>query len=155
MNKKTIHPTRSQFTILRQICNLIPRGLVRQIAAETGAEDKSRTFLPWSHVVSLAHGQLSHSIGLNDLCDSLQLHRGPLSMLGATPPSRNGLSTANRERPAQMAEQLFWSVRNHLGKLSPGFVAGGKRGRAFRFKAPIHVVDTAREIDSVNKRSEP
>jgi len=27
---------------------------------------------------------------------------------GATPPSRNGLSNANRERPAAMAEQLFW-----------------------------------------------
>jgi hypothetical protein len=29
---------------------------------------------------------------------------------GATAPSRNGLSNANRERPAEMAEQLFWRV---------------------------------------------
>ena len=44
----------------------------------------------------------------NDLCDGLQLHSGPLvSVRGATPPSRNGLSNANRERPAAMAEQLF------------------------------------------------
>jgi hypothetical protein len=36
-------------------------------------------------VVSLFYGQLTHSIGLNDLCDSLQLHSGPLaSMRGAT-----------------------------------------------------------------------
>jgi len=93
--------------------------------------------------VSLVYAQLTHSIGLNDLCDSLQLHSGPLSSVrGATAPSRNGLSNANRERPAEMAEQLFWRVKEHLGQQSPGFVAGRPRGAAFRFKVPIHVVDT-------------
>lgn len=140
--RKPINPTRSQFTIQRQICKLIPREEVTRIARKTGAEDKARSFSTWSHVVGLLHGQLSHSIGLNDLCDSLYLHSGPLSTVGATPPSRNGLSNANRERPAEMAEQLFWSVLDHLGNLSPEFVAGRKRGRAFRFKMPIHVVDT-------------
>jgi len=116
---------------------------VPQIARATGAEDKSRSFAPWSHVVSLLYGQLNHSVGLNDLCDSLQLHSGPLvSVRGATPPSRNGLSNANRERPAEMAEQLFWEVLGHLGKETPGFVQGRSRGAAFRFKVPIHVVDT-------------
>jgi len=143
MKKKTFNPTRSKFTILRQVCNLIPQHLVCRIARTTGAEDKSRTFTPWSHVVSLAYAQLTHSIGLNDLCDSLQLHSGPLgSVRGATAPSRNGLSNANRQRPAEMAEQLFWQVMDHLGQQSPGFVAGRSRGRAFRFKMPIHVVDT-------------
>ncbi len=94
-------------------------------------------------MVSLAYAQLTHSIGLNDLCDSLQLHSGPLAgVRGATAPSRNGLSHANRERPAEMAEQLFWQVLGHLGEQSPGFVAGRSRGPAFRFKMPIHVVDT-------------
>jgi len=143
MKNKTINPTRSQLNILRQICNWIPAHEVSKIARATGAEDKSRSFKPWSHVVSLVYGQLSHSIGLNDLCDSLQLHSGPLSSIrGATAPSRNGLSNANRERPAEMAEQLFWQVVGHLGQQSPGFVAGRSPGPAFRFKMPIHVVDT-------------
>jgi len=143
VKNKTLNPTRSKFSILRQVCNYIPEQLVSKIARTTGAEDKSRTFRPWSHVVSLVYAQLSHSIGLNDLCDSLQLHSGPLgSIRGASPPSRNGLSHANRERPAEMAEQLFWQVIDHLGVQSPGFIAGRSRGRAFRFKMPIHVVDT-------------
>jgi hypothetical protein len=143
MKKKTIKPTRGKFSILRQICNYIPAHEVSKIARATGAEDKSRTFKPWSHVVSQLYGQLTHSIGLNDLCDSLQLHSGPLASLrGATAPSRNGLSHANRERPAAMAEQLFWRVLDHLGDQSPGFVAGRSRGPAFRFKLPIHVVDS-------------
>lgn len=143
MNKLKKAPARSKLSILHQICNYIPPHLVSKIARETGAEDKARTFKPWSHVVSLAYAQLTHSIGLNDLCDSLQLHSGPLvGIRGATPPSRNGLSNANRERPAAMAEQLFWQMLNHLGEQTPGFVAGRHRGRAFRFKVPIHVVDT-------------
>jgi hypothetical protein len=143
MKKKSIKPTRSQFNILRQICNLIPQHTVSKIARTTGAEDKSRSFTPWSHVVSLLYAQLTHSIGLNDLCDSLQLHSSPLASLrGATAPSRNGLSHANRQRPAEMGEELFWRVVDHLGKQSPGFVSGRRRGPAFRFKLLIHIVDT-------------
>ena len=143
MKNKTTKPTRSRFNILRQICNLIPEYEVSKIARETGVEDQSRTFSPWSHTVSLLHAQLSHCIGLNDLCDSLQLHSGPLSTIrGATAPSRNGLSHANRVRPAQMAQQLFWRMLDHLKQQSPGFAVGRRRGPAFRFKVPIHVIDS-------------
>src|SRR5438132_979365 len=143
MNQLKTAPARSKFSILQQICNFIPQHLVSKIARTTGAEDKSRSFKPWSHVVSLIYAQLTHSIGLNDLCDSLQLHSGPLSSVrGATAPSRNGLSHANRERPAEMAEQLFWRVKEHLGQQTPGFVAGRPRGAAFRFKGPSHVLVT-------------
>ena len=143
MNQLKKLPVRSQFNILRQICNFIPRHEVSNIARETGAQDKARTFEPWSHVVSLLSAQLTHSIGLNDVCDSLQLHSGPLSTIrGATAPSRNGLSYANRQRPAAMAEQLFWRTLAHLKEQSPGFAAGQRRGPAFRFKMPIHLIDS-------------
>ena len=143
MKNKINKPARSQFSILRQICNFIPAHTVSQIARETGVEEQARTFKPWSHVVSLLAAQLTHSIGLNDVCDSLQLHSGPLSAIrGATPPSRNGFSNANRERPAAMAERLFWSVLDELKTQSPGFAAGQRRGPAFRFKVPIHIIDT-------------
>lgn len=141
--QKRTKPARSQFNILRQICNLIPPHEVSRIARQTGVEDQSRTFSPWSHTVSLLDAQLTHCIGLNDLCDSLQLHSGPLSTIrGATPPSRNGLSHANRERSPEMAEKLFWSVLEHLKTQSPGFAKGKPRGPAFRFKVPIHIIDS-------------
>jgi hypothetical protein len=143
MKNKINKPTRSQFNILRQLCNFIPPHTVATIARETGVEEQARTFRPWSHVVALLTAQLTHSIGLNDVCDSLQMQSGPWSTIrGATPPSRNGFSNANRERPAEMAEQLFWSVLERLKTQSPGFAAGQRRGPAFRFKVPIHIVDT-------------
>jgi len=77
----------------------------------------------------MLYAQLTHSIGLNDVVDELRLHSGPLSAVrGATPPSRNGLSHAGKERKAVLAEKLFWAVLGHLQALSPGF-ARGRRGR--------------------------
>ena len=93
MKNKTINPTRSQFNILRQICNFIPPHEVSKIARATGVQEMSRTFKPWSHVVSLVYAQLTHSLGLNDLCDSLQLHSEAVK-----PPD-----AAARHRPAAIA----------------------------------------------------
>ena len=38
--------------------------------------------------------------------------------------------------------QLFWRVLDHLQEQTPGFAAGKRRGPAFRFKVPIHVIDS-------------
>lgn len=137
-------PAASKMNLLRQICNLIPEFSVSKIARETKVDEQARTFSPWSHVVSLSYAQLTHSIGLNDVCDALNLNSGPLSSIrGATPPSRNNLSHANKVRSAQMAEILFWRVFEHLGDLSPRFVSG-KAGKRFarKFKRTIHLVDS-------------
>jgi hypothetical protein len=144
MQKTTTHkPTRSKFTLLRQLCNLIPNHLVASLAREHQADKQSRTFKPWSHVVSLLFAQLTHALGLNDVCDALRLHSGPLSAIrGATPPSKNALSHANRQRDPKMAEALFWEMQAHLQAIAPRF-GGGRRPRfAFRFKRMIHVVDS-------------
>ena len=143
MKKSTI-PSRSQFAVFRQICCLIPAHLVPKLANETGVDKKARTFSPWSHLVSLIYAQLTHAIGLNDICDGLRLHNGLLVTLrGATPPSRNNLSHANKKRDASLAERIFWSALGHLQTLQPGF-ARGKRGKgvARRFRRVIHVVDS-------------
>jgi hypothetical protein len=143
-NHNHLTPTTSKLSVLRQLCNLIPNHLVPKLSRETGVETKVRTFSAWSHVVTLLFSQLSHAIGLNDVCDALGLHRGPLSAIrGATPPSRNNLSHANKHRPASLAEQLFWRMLEHLQRLSPGF-GRGQRGRGVtrRFRKVIHVVDS-------------
>src|SRR5687767_4263552 len=125
MKKTKTVPAVSKLNLLRQICNFIPEFLVSRLARETGSEERSRTFKPWSHVLALLYAQLTHSIGLNDVCDALRLFSGPLSSIrGATPPSRNNLSHANKVRPSEMAEKLFWAVYEHLGNLSPRFISG-------------------------------
>ncbi|MBI5772376.1 MAG: DUF4372 domain-containing protein, partial [Verrucomicrobia bacterium] len=52
-------PTPGKFSLLRQLCNLIPPHLVPKLARDTGVEEKARTFTPWSHVVSLLYAQFT------------------------------------------------------------------------------------------------
>ena len=99
--------------------------------------------MPWSHVVTLLFAQLAHSLGLNDVCDALGLHSGPLATIrGATAPSRNNLSHANRERDPALAERLFWELLAHLQNLCPRFGGARRRKFVFRFKRMIHAVDS-------------
>ncbi len=74
-------PIVSNYTILRQLSNLIPPHLVAKLARETGVADHERTFSSWSQTVALMFAHLTHAIGLNDVCDALRMNRGPLSAL--------------------------------------------------------------------------
>ena len=141
-----MNPSKHKMTVLEQIFKLIPRNLIPKLAREHGVDKRSRAFSPVSHVLALMFGQLSHAIGLNDICDTLRNHKGALSSIReAVPPSRNGFSHANRNRNADMAEKLFWAVLGHLEGISPGFRMHGRRYRAFprRFKRIINVIDSS------------
>ena len=108
---KTITPTKHYSSTLHQLCKLIPAHLTANLAQKHGANKKARTFTPWSHVVSLLFAQLTHAIGLNDVCDSLRHHGAKLGAIrGAVPPSRNTLSHANKHRNSDMMEERFWTV---------------------------------------------
>jgi hypothetical protein len=117
--------------------------MVSNLAEQHEIDGQCRTFSEWSHVVALMSAQLTHAIGLNDVCDNLQMHQSTLSTIrGATPPSRNNFSHANKIRSAEMAEALYWTMLEHLQTVSPKFGKGRCRGYLKRFKTTIHAVDS-------------
>ena len=141
MNNTT--PARSNVIVLKQLLNHIPLGMINRVARETGVAAKARTFSVFSHLTAMLFAQLSHSISLNDVCDWLRLKAAAIVRLGATPPSRNNLSHANKERDAEFAEKLFWAELAHLQHACPDFAAGRKgRGSLHRFRVRIHAVDS-------------
>ena len=143
MKTKSNNSTAGKFTVLHQVCKLIPPHLVPQIAREHGSESDARTFTHWSHVVALIFGKLTHSFGLNSMCDILGAFSGPLSAVrGAVAPKRNTLSHANRERPAAIAESLFWRMLNQVRQQSPGFGRRKFPGRLRGLRRTIHLVDS-------------
>ncbi|MCK5021389.1 MAG: IS4 family transposase [Candidatus Peribacteraceae bacterium] len=137
-------PTKHKFTILKQVIDIIPPYIVSKIARKHGVDKRSRSFSPWSHVVSMIYAQLSHALSLNDICDTLRHHASTLFTLrNATPPSRNGLSHANKVRSSHMAEELFWEVLSHLKQLSPRFERTSPQFKIPRkFKRLINLVDS-------------
>ena len=112
MNNK--QPTRSNDVVLHQILKLIPRGMVGRIARETGVDAKARSFSVPSHLAAMLFAQLTHAIGLNDVCDWLRMKAAVLARHGLGAPSRNGLSHANKQRDALFMEKLFWEQLAHL-----------------------------------------
>ncbi|MFH1762438.1 MAG: DUF4372 domain-containing protein, partial [bacterium] len=137
-------PTKHKFTIFNQVMEQIPSYLVSRLSRIHGVDKKSRSFSPWSHVASMVYAQLSHALSLNDICDSLRHHSGALATVrDAKPPSRNGLSHANRVRNAAMAEALFWETLSAIQKRFPKFGMGRNYcGFPHRFKRIINVVDS-------------
>ncbi len=136
-------PARSKYSILYQLCQLIPSYLVAKLARQHGVDDKARTFSPWSHVVALLYAQLAHALSLNDVCDALRTHASKLGLIrGAVAPAKNTLSHANRNRNAAMAEALFWEVLDHLRQRHPRF--GGRNYKAMprRLRRAVHAVDS-------------
>ena len=89
------------------------------------------------------YAQLAHYLSLNDVCDGLRLYAGQLvGIRAAQPPSRNGLSNANKVRSWELGQKLFYAMLAHLENTSPGFVTGKSNRRfAHRFKRAIHVID--------------
>ena len=137
-------PTRHKFSILKQVIEKIPSYLVGKLAHKHRCDKKSRSFSPWSHVVTMVYAHLAHSLGLNDICDTLKHHEGALlTIRGATAPSRNGLSHANMVRSADMAQELFWETLSEIQKEYPEFGMGRNYcGFPRRFKRMINVIDS-------------
>jgi len=139
-----MQPAKNKFTIFKQIVGIIPAYLVPKLATEHDVDRRCRTFSAWSHTISMIFAHLTHALSLNDICDTLRLHQGVLStMRNATAPSRNGLSHANRVRPASMARALFYQVLRHLTNSFPRF---GRMDEAFKLprklKRTINLVDS-------------
>jgi hypothetical protein len=137
-------PVKHKFTLLKQVIENIPAYLVAKIANKYGIDKQSRTFSPWSHVVSMLFAHLTHALSLNDVCDTLRHHAGALFTLrNATPPSRNGLSHANKIRSSSMAQDLFYATLSHFSSNFPRF------GRFDSpFKLPRKIKRTINLIDS-------
>ena len=138
-------PAKKQLSVLKQICELIPRNLVPHLAKKHGIDKQSRAFTPRSHMVSMIFAQLSHALSLNDIADTLTNHKSVLTGIRrAVGPSRNGLSHANKTRNPDMAEDLFWKMMTHLQSIHPSFGLGKKyKGFPKRFKRSIHVLDSS------------
>ena len=135
-------PARSQHTVFRQVCNLIPGHLVPSLAREYVID--ARCFSATSHLFSLLYGHAAHALSLNDICDALAVHESEfLRVRGATPPARNTFSNANRTRDPALAETLYWRMLDHLQSICPGFTQYRKHaGFLFRLKRGIFAIDS-------------
>lgn len=139
-----MNPQKHTMSVLAQIASWIPDRIIENLAEQHKIQ--TRSFSATSHVIAMVYAHLAHALSLNDICDSLSNHAGTLEQIrSCTPPSRNGLSHANKTRNADMAEELFWKVYESLSKQYPEFLSSSRNypGLPYRFrKRTIRAVDS-------------
>ena len=136
-------PTKTEYTVLRQLVQWIPSGMIQRLADEHRLD--IRKWSAVSHVVALMYGQLAGCDSLNGIVDAARVHEGEWrNIRGAEPPKRNTFSNANRHRDADMAERLYWEVFDHLAAVCPGFGEYRKhKGFLARLKRGIFAIDSS------------
>ena len=136
-------PQKHTMSVLAQISSWIPDRIIENLAVKHRIQ--TRSFSATSHVIAMLYAHLAHALSLNDICDSLSNHAGTLAQIrNCAPPSRNGLSHANKTRNADMAEELFWKVYESLSKRFPEFPASSRNypGLPCRFRRTVRAVDS-------------
>ena len=103
------------------------------------AERAAKGFSCRTQLVAMLFCQLAHADSLRDICNGLACCVGKLVHLGiGVAPNKSTLSYANKHRPAQLFEELFYTAmgrfRNEKGL--------GERKRKFRFKNKLLSLDS-------------
>ena len=122
-------------SLFSQILTLIPRTDFERIVNETGAEYRSKGLSSWSQFVGLLFCQLGRAHSLREIEGGLKSCEGKLAHLGIDVPVRSSLSYANRHRPWQVFEKVFYRLFE--------FVAAQAVGqKKFRFKNKLVSLDS-------------
>jgi hypothetical protein len=118
-----------------QLLKLVPRLEFERLVRETGAERAAKGLSSWSQFVAMMFCQLGRANSLREIEGGLKSCEGKLAHLGIEAPARSSLSYANRHRPWQLYERLFYQLLERL--------RGGVSGpRKFRFKNKLVSLDS-------------
>jgi hypothetical protein len=97
-------------SMFSQILKLVPRLEFEKLVRDTGAERAAKGLSSWSQFVAMMFCQLGRAHSLREISGGLKSCEGKLAHLGIEAPARSSLSYANRHRPWQLYEQVFYQL---------------------------------------------
>lgn len=126
-------------SLFSQLLHHFPRTEFAHLVSKHQAERRAKGFSCWTQLVAMLFCHLAHADSLREICGGLACCQGKLRHLGiGKAPKKSTLSYANRNRPAALYEELFWTMAHrfrHHGGL-------GTRKRKFRFKNKLLSLDS-------------
>lgn len=122
-------------SMFSQVLKLIPRIEFERIVKETGAEYASKGQSSWTQFVAMLFCQLGRANSLREIEGGLKSCEGKLTHLGIEAPVRSSLSYANKHRPWQLFEKVFYGLFEKVAAK----VAGKRK---FRFKNKLVSIDS-------------
>jgi len=126
-------------SLFSQLLVQFPRHEFSSLVNKHQAEYAAKGFTCWAQFVAMLFCQTARADSLREICNGLACCLGKLSHLGvAKSPKRSTLSYANRHRPAELFEDLFWTA---LKRFRTQGSLGGKKHK-FRFKNKLLSLDS-------------
>lgn len=124
-------------SIFGQILRIFSKTEFQNAVIEMKAERRAKGFTCWEQFVAMIFCQLGQAHSLREICGGLATCLGKVKHLGITDaPRRSTLSYANKHRPWQLYEKVFYQL---LDRCKP--LAQGKR--KFRFKNKLFSLDAS------------
>jgi len=122
-------------SIFGQILQIFPKVEFYKAVLETGSERGAKGFTCWEQFASMLFCQIGHAHSLREICGGLASVFGKIKHLGIyASPKRSTLSYANKHRPWQLYEKIFYQMLGRCQTLA----AGRKK---FRFKNRLLSLD--------------
>jgi len=125
-------------SLFSQLLKHVSRLEFHHLVAKHEAERGAKGFSCWTQFVAMMFCHLAHADSLREICGGLSCCLGKLRHLGILKsPNKSTLSYANEHRPAELYEDLFWTMMNR-------FRQSGSLGcrKKFRFKNKLLSFDS-------------
>jgi hypothetical protein len=122
-------------SMFSQVLKLFPRIEFERLVSKTGAEYRAKGLSSWTQFVAMLFCQLGRAHSLREVEGGLKSCEGKLAHLGIEAPVRSSLAYANRHRPWELFEGVFYAL---FEKVAAKVV--GKR--KFRFKNKLVSLDS-------------
>lgn len=108
-------------SLFSQVISLVSRNNFDHCVAQLDAEKASKGFRCWDQFIAMMFCQLAQAKSIREISDGLACCEGKLNHLGLdSAPKRSTLSYANKHRPWQLYEKVFYDLLNTCRKQSPG-----------------------------------
>jgi hypothetical protein len=123
-------------SLFSQLIAFFDRNKFKKLVMKHQAERYSKGFQSWGQFVSMLFCQVAQAKSLREISGGLACCMGKLRHLGISEaPSKSTLSYANKKRPWQMFQDLFYETLDFCRKTSPG-------RHKFRFKNKLLSLDS-------------
>ena len=124
-------------SLFSQVLSLFNRAIFSRLVKKHKAERYSKGFSSWDQFVAMLFCQLAQAKSIREICGGIASTIGKVKHLGLNEaPKRSTLAYANKRRPWEMYQDLFYQTLKMLQEQS--FVPGKK----FRFKNKLLSFDS-------------
>jgi hypothetical protein len=116
-------------TLIHNLLDQIPRHDFEIIVKRYSGDRYVKRFSCWQQLVTLLYAQAADKTSLRDIEQSMEVNDPRLYHLGVSKIRRSTLADANRKRPSEMFEALFYKLSERCQVLTPK--------HKFKFKNPL------------------